>query len=150
MENKKEFNIDISFVDRQGKIVHPNRENYHAKKSANEVGKAYGFFDCNATKKEIEKEIPFIRDFVNTPNLLELLLTEDVNLSEVDSDLLLISKEANMKYVIEATYPNATNKQTADELSVILNQAYHSPLYKKGERFRGEITYKGNGGYLFR
>jgi len=119
----------------------------------NKIGKAYGFFDCNATKEEIENEIPFIKKCVKTPNTLELILTENVNTLKVDSELLSIAQEAkkeNIKYTMEATYPNATNKQTADELSTILNQAYQSPLYQKGEKFRGEIVYKENGEYIFR
>jgi len=49
---------------------------------------------------------------------------------------------------MEATYPNATNNQTADELASILNQAYQSPLYEKGEIFRGIVVYKERGKYL--
>jgi len=115
-------------------------------------GKAYGFFDCDATKEEIQKEIPFIRKCVNTPNELELILTEDINSLNVDFDLLPITQELDAKYVIEASYPDYTNEQTADELSAILNQAYQSPLYQEDERFRGEIVYKNkkNGGYVFR
>lgn len=119
----------------------------------NKTGKAYGFFDCSATKEEIEGEIPFIRDAVKTPNQLELVLTEGMDTLMGDSVLLSIAqdaKKAGIKYVMEATYSNATNKQTADELSAILNQAYQSPLYQKGEKFRGEIVYQENGEYLFR
>ena len=149
MVNKKEFPRDISFIDRQGKVVHPRRKDYHARKSAKD-GKAYGFFDCNATKDEIECEVPFIRDAVNTPNQLELILTENVHLLKGDSDLLPLAQWFDRKYVIEATYPNATNKQTADELSAVLNQAYQSPLYQEGEKFRGEIVYRESGKYIFR
>lgn len=59
------------------------------------------------------------------------------------------AKKADIKYVMEATYPNATNEQTAEELSVILNQAYQSPLYQKDEKFIGKIIYQENGKYLF-
>lgn len=52
MVNKREFPRDMSFVDRQGDVVHPSREDYNARKSAN-VGKAYGFFYCDASKQEI-------------------------------------------------------------------------------------------------
>lgn len=116
-------------------------------------GKAYGFFDCNASKKEIEVELPTIRDLSKTPSKLELSLIEGVDRLKGDSDLMSIAKEAkeaNMKYVMEATYPGTTNKATADELATILNQAYQSPLYQKGEQFRGEIIYKKEGEYVFR
>ena len=51
---------------------------------------------------------------------------------------------------MEATYPNATNHQTADEVASVLNQAYQSPLYQKGEQFRGEVVYNERGRYVFR
>ena len=84
-----------------------------------------------------------IRECVKTPNSLELSLTEDADALTGDTQLLQIAK-----YVMEATYPNATNNQTADELASILNQAYQSPLYEKGEIFRGIVVYKERGKYL--
>ena len=79
--------------------------------------------------------------------------TDDATTLNMDPDVSQIAQEANnsgMKYIIEATYDNATNEQTADELSAVLNQAYQSPLYRQGEGFRGEIAYMENGGYTFR
>jgi len=121
-------------------------------KNKNHIGKAYGFFDCNATKEEIEREIPFIRDAVDTPNQLELILTEDINSLSVDPDLFPIAQVLDAKYVIETTCQDYTNEKTADELSAVLNQAYQSSLYQEGERFRGEIVYKNkkSGEYVFR
>ena len=51
---------------------------------------------------------------------------------------------------MEATYPDATNHQTADEVASVLNQAYQSQLYERGEQFRGEVVYKEKGSYMFR
>ena len=34
----------------------------------NKTGKAYAFFDCEASKGDIEKELPPIRECVETPN----------------------------------------------------------------------------------
>jgi len=122
-------------------------------KMTEEIGKAYAFFNCNASKETIEAEIPTIRNLVKTPNELELSLTENMNALRGDSQLLQIAeeaKEAGINYVMEGTYPYATNRQTADELSGILNQAYQSPLYDEGEKFIGEIVYKENGEYTFR
>ncbi len=149
MANKREFPRDMSFVDRQGKVVHPSREDYLARKSA-KVGKAYAFFDCDASKGTIEKELPFIRDAVQTPSELELSLIEGTNALIKDPRFQFLQRIRGRKYSIEATYPNATNKQTADELAPILNQAYQSPLYKEEEQFRGEIVYEKNGEYVFR
>jgi len=57
---------------------------------------------------------------------------------------------SGVRYCLEATYENATNLQTADEVANILNQAYQSPLYKEGEHFRGEVVYEERGIYVFR
>ena len=116
-------------------------------------GKAYGFFDCKASKEDIEDELPKIRDFVPSPSTLEISLIEGVERLKGDSDLLSMArkaKEQGMRYVMEATYPDATNRMAADELSAILNQAYQSLLYKQGEPFRGGIIYKEDGEYVFR
>lgn len=137
----------MSFVDRQGNVVHLSKEDYNSRKST-KSGKAYAFFDCKASKGDIERELPFIRECVKTPNELELSLMEGTDTLKGDSQLFQIAKEAKkagIKYVMEATYPNATNHQTADEVVSVLNQAYQSPLYQKGEQFRGEVVYKERG-----
>ncbi len=187
MTNKKEFPRDMSFVDRQGNVVHPSKKDYDARKSA-KIGKAYAFFDCSANYEQIEAELPNIRTAVKTPSELELSLTENPDESlmsiaksasegnsfnseyssviraikdEIDLDenfsrfarlvqIIDIGKESGTKYVMEATYPNSTNKQTADEVASVLNQAYQSPLYQEGEQFKGEIFYEQSGEYLFR
>ena len=70
-----------------------------------------------------------------------------------DSELSQIAegaKNAGIRYLMEATNPNTTNHQTADEVASILNQAYQSLLYQEGEQFRGEVVYQEKGRYLFR
>jgi len=117
------------------------------------VGKAYGFFDCNASKEVIESELPTIRKIVQTPSKLELSLIEDVDNLKGDNDLMSIAREAKesgIKYIIEATYSGATNKETADEVVAILNQAYQSPLYQDGEQFCRAVFYKELGKYVSR
>lgn len=167
MANKREVPKDMSFVDRRGIVVYPNRKGYNKRNSVNvreelleydkrksaKIGEAYAFFNCNATKQEIEQEIPFIRKLVKTPGELELSLTEGMDQIKGDPKLLAIAKEAKeagIRYFMEATLPNATNRATADELSSVLNQAYQSPLYQSGEQFRGEIVYKEKGEYVSR
>lgn len=120
---------------------------------ANKIGKAYAFFNCKASKGDVEKVLPFIRECVKTPNALELSLMEGTDTLTGDAQLLQIAREAKdagIRYVMEATYPNATNHQTADEVASVLNQAYQSPLYEKGEQFRGEVVFKERGRYVFR
>jgi hypothetical protein len=121
------------------------------------TGKAYAFFDCSSSKEQIDQEIPFIRELVQTPNELELSLmelTENTRTSPFSepelSVLMREAREANIKYIMEATYPSHSHRKTADELSAILNQAYQSPLYQEGEDFRGEVFYKENGRYVAR
>jgi len=117
------------------------------------IGKAYGFFDCTASKKEIEAELPAIRELAQIPSQLELSLTEGMDNLKGDSDLMSLAQEAKkegIKYVLEATYSGATNKETADEVAAILNQAYQTPLYKEGESFKGEIVYREGDQYIFR
>jgi len=43
------------------------------------TGKAYAFFDCRASKGKIERFLPVIREYIQTPKTLELSLTEDPN-----------------------------------------------------------------------
>ena len=116
------------------------------------IGKAYGFFDCRASKEEIEAEIPTIRRLTNTPSKLELSLIESPSNLRGDSELMSIASQASesgIKYVLEGTYPSATNEQTAKEIVGVLNQVYQSPLYQEGEPFRGEIVYFDGAGYQF-
>ncbi len=140
------------------------------------TGKAYGFFDCRASKQEIEAELPYIREFIETTGSLELSLGEVRELEgsrETDSDLLQFIRESeiypvlpgplfrlmrktepikltDLCYVLKATYPDATNIEAADELVAILNQAYNSSLYNDEEPFYGAIVYKEKGEYVFR
>ena len=133
-----------AFIDREGNKV--TIESHLAK----QVGNAYGFFNCKASKTEIEAELPMIRDFSQTPSVLELSLTEDIKGDPILTAIARVAKKAGIKYVIEATYPSATNKATADELATILDQTYQSPLYQEGEQFRGEIVYEEHGEFAIR
>ena len=117
-----------------------------------EVGKAYGFFYCKASKNKIEALLPEIRSNANTPSKLELSLIEEVDNLRGDTRLTDLAKEAKqngINYVLEATYQGATNKNAADELSDILNSAYQSPLYDQGEQFKGGVVYEDEGKYIF-
>lgn len=113
------------------------------------------FFDCNASGKEIEKEIPYIRDAVRTPKHLKLALIDAVipELYSRNSELESIAQDAadaGIKYSLLAKCSTLSNSQTADEVAGILNQAYQSPLYQEGEDFRGKIFYKANSEYVER
>lgn len=117
------------------------------------VGQAYAFFDCTTSKREIEGEIPTIRDLTQVPNELELHLTEGTTSFREEGELKQLmgeAREAGMRYVMKAQYPTATNRQAADELAAVLNQAYQSPLFRKGEPFRGAIFYNDQNRYVAR
>lgn len=117
------------------------------------IGRAYGFFDCKASKREIEAELPTICNVVKTPSKLELSLIEGVENLKGDNGLISIArdaKDAGIKYVLEGKCANVNNKETADEVASILNQAHQTPLYQNGELFNGAIVYKKNGKYVFR
>ena len=122
-------------------------------KNKSSVGRAYGFFYCNASKQEIETELPTIRETVRTPSKLELSLIEGMDNVRGDKRLTTIAQEAKqsgINYLLQATYPNGTHKDTADEAASILNQTYQSPLYEAKELFNGAIVYEENGEYVFR
>lgn len=116
------------------------------------VGRAYGFFYCDASKQEIETELPTICELVRTPSQLELSLIEGMDNVKGDKRLTALAQEAEqdgINYMLQATYPNGTNRDTADEVASILNQAYQSPLYEANAPFKGAIVYEEKGEYVF-
>ena len=103
----------MSFIDRAGNLVQPTKEHYEAHKK-NPAGTAYAFFYCAALQNKIESEIPNIRHMSQTPSELELVLCgefipQDENLLNIQQE----ARDANINYVMKATYPGATHKQTA-------------------------------------
>ncbi len=117
------------------------------------VGKAYGFFYCGASTKEIETELPYIRELVKTPRQLELSLTEGMDNIKGDERLTALAqgaKQEGINYVLQATYPDGTNKVADDEVASTLNQLYQSPLYETNAPFKGVVVYEENGECVFR
>ena len=109
------------------------------------MGKAYGFFKCNASKGEIEAEMPGMRNAAQTPGKLEVSLTEGLDSIKGDEGLMSLVKQLRQKdfnFAMEGNYPSATNQDTAGELGNILNMAYKSNLYKPGEPFYSEVVYQ--------
>ena len=116
------------------------------------TGKSYGFFDSKASAQAIKAEIPTIRNAVLTPSSLEIAL-RGVREGSKDSRLAAIAKEADkrgIKYVMATEYRGATGEKTADEQAAVLNQLYQSPVYQKGEPFRGEVFFEKGGEYFSR
>lgn len=112
-------------------------------------GTARAFFNCNAKQNVIRREIKNIRLMVEVPDAVRLTLGA-IKKVHPHNDLLLSDeiKNAlayNIKYSLKATYPGATNEAAAVELVAIMNQAYQSPLYNKGDYFVGQIFYEKGG-----
>ena len=168
MAATKVYPMDMSFVDREGRKVNTSP-------TAKPGGKAYGFFDCNASKGEIEGYLPFIREVTQTPSELELSLTEGLGGLEGDpllmpayesaksrirfpsamstQDRLMTKQEIGdreLRYTIQVTVPDKTNERAAEELDAILNNMYNLHLYQENDPFRGAIVFEENGKYVLR
>lgn len=120
------------------------------------VGKAYGFFGCSASRQEIEAELhlPAVRR--DTSPELELSLMEDMNqLRELSGvvnigDLLQLARRFNSDYIIEATYPGATNEKTSGGLQALLINLSNSLFRHTPEHIQGKVVYEMNGRYVIR
>lgn len=118
------------------------------------TGEGYAFFDCRASKKEIEATIPTIRALVRTPAQLELSLTQGINPREFNNPQLRSiaqdAKDVGLRDTMRTRFRGVGQRNVADEAAGILNQAYQSQLYQDDEKFRGGIFYKENGRYVGR
>ena len=140
------------FVDRTGQLVRHVKGQY----KLIPVGEAYAFFYCNSSREKIREELPTIREMAQVPSELELYLYEGNEIDEITNgntkliEMVNQAKEAGTNILMHGYYPTKTNKETADEISCVLNQAYQSPLYQSGEQFKDGIIYKEKGEYVFR
>ncbi len=147
-----------------------NKTKYNTRKSA-KVGKAYAFFDCDASKKQIENSMPNIKRKTRTPEGLQLLLHEGISELQLDNQLIVqinypgdyrvmsskrikqdYEKErrplASLKYVLEANYRGASNEVTAKELGTVVDNVLR--FNKDQGLFRSAVVYEENGEYLLR
>jgi hypothetical protein len=147
MTNSTKTYRDTTFAKALGNYKVPAKRQEESKPY---TGKAYAFFNAYASKSQIEAELPLIRQLARTPKNLELTLIEGVEDLRGDKQIRDIAKEAKdcgIRYVIQARCPKKDNKETADEIAAVLNQAYQSPLYSKDEDFYGKILYRKNSQY---
>ncbi len=128
------------------------------------TGRAYGLFNCNASKEEIEKDINDIREYVQTSPEMRLKLTtmaefranpqspkKLVNLldnaevypifpssskQEMDKSRPTLAKD--LQYVLEASQSGVESEIVARSTGDIVN-GVHS-LYGKGQPFLGTIV----------
>ena len=136
-------------------------------KEVKNYGTAYAFFDCNASRKEVEDElVTKVRPYAEVPSELELTLTEDTDNLREDAEAMKALEAAkgyslgrlpeNMRestpvsyrYALRAKLPNATNQSAADKLNRIMILMYGKRLYPQKEEFFGEIVYEQNGRYV--
>ncbi len=134
------------------------------------IGKAYAFFDCDASKKQIEESMPQIRQDARTPRGLQMLLHEGISDLKLDKTLaeqiqypddyrVVSSKRqvfeqeskplSSMRYTLVASYTGASNEDVANELGDITN-IIHTRFNRDQGIFRGAIVYEKNGEYHLR
>jgi len=115
------------------------------------VGKAYGFFACDKSKREIKRSLPKICKHAKVDYRLWLSSIEDMKVSKNDeelSDVVRYAEEEGMDYVLQSIHPGKTNIEAAGDITDTLNQAYQSPLYEDGGSFNGMAAYEENGRYV--
>ncbi len=138
-------------------------------------GIAYAFFDCDASKEQIERAMPNVRYDARTPNNLQLLLQEGVSgliidvslaalislaeLVQYPNDYRVMSSErikqpwkeerrplSSMRYAMVASYDGASNEATANELGDVVNDL-HRRFDRDQDIFRGAVVYEKDGEY---
>jgi len=129
-------------------------------------GTAYAFMDLDASIKQVRDELPRVLVAAQTPSELEVSVREVkdlINDRKIDSALVEYIRAVNvkpaghfnrpskkmseLKYVVEAKYPNAEDKQAAEQLTDVSNNLCYAFNYKKP--FYAEIVAKApNGRYM--
>jgi len=137
-------------------------------------GKAYAIIGLEASKEQIEEELPRARMAAETPSELEISVREVSDLmndKSTDPKLVRcigqnfvypikpgkylgpiqvkteIKPMSKVNYVLEAKYPNADNGQAASEITDVTNYLYYA--FGNDKPFCAEITAKApNGQYL--
>jgi len=135
-------------------------------------GRAYAFFNCDASKEDIERAMPDIRQYAGTPEDLELRLYEETSELEFDEKLgyeielpgdyrIMTSEQKSnwdgereemplkdLKYVLVAELPGADNRKTAEELGNVMDYVPH--LNRDETVFRSAVFCEEDDGYIYR
>jgi len=109
------------------------------------MGKAYGFFQCDASLEEIAAVLPEVREYSETPLPVEFFFMHagDALLPAPDMmDLLEEGRTHGQNYAVEAFYPGKKHEEAADELKLMLQGLYRSGLYPECQDFFGDIVFK--------
>ena len=164
---------DMSFIDKEGNLVQPSREDYWARKSA-KPGVAYAFFDSSAAISEIEELV--MNEGIRVTDRpgggrLEVAVTEVKNINEEIAPELYEFMQANdiyptfpskfrdqmndakpikmtdLKYHILAARHEKTDKEAADYLGNVMIDIYQK--YEMDKPFNVAIVYRNpEDGYL--
>ncbi len=114
--------------------------------------KAYGFFKCNKSEKEVRSVVPRLGGRgVNSK--LELFTIDAMIRRQPDLSFLSVAFDARaqgINYVLEGTCPGADNLEAAKDVTTALNRMYASSLYRseRKEPFCGAVYYEEHGKYL--
>ena len=167
MEKKTIYPRDMSFIDRQGNVVHPSREDYNARKSK-QVGRAYAFFDCDASLDYLKQTMQEIVSDPQNPKGLELQVQEGVAGLEFDEklaeaikfpfDYRIMSHERriqdneeekrtaeSLKYALVAKCPGMTNETVATRTENVMENI--RTLNEDPSLFRCALVYEKDGEY---
>lgn len=157
----------------QSKINDPRTWDKWRASGAVQTGEAYAFFNCSASKEELNSEIPAIREEAQIPGNLELTLTTTKELEKAENtdprlldyirnnqmystfsenrrELKAVAQPYRMTdltYVLKARYANKTNDEAAMQLGDAMNQVYRTHGNDEGDEvFTAEIVGKDENG----
>ena len=109
---------------------------------------AYAFFYSAASAADINAAMPQLREEAETPSDLELQLIENMDSIEGPEDLKFFAfdaREQGMRYALLAYVPGKSAEKAADELNILLERAYNSPVFKAGKTSPATIVTEDNG-----
>ena len=170
-EGRRELPVDMSFIDRRGNLVRPDKKAYYAREAAG-VGEAYAFFDCDASKQELEDSISDVMDDAGVPREMRAFLRKGSSGLPRDSrlqamvnypaDYRVMTAErkkqgweperkplCKMEYSLVASFPGASNEEAALQLGDALD-LIHWRFNRDSGVFRGAVVYEEGGEYGFR
>ncbi len=165
---RREGDPVYQFVNREGNLVRSVEGGLFP------VGKAYAFFNCNASNEEVERELlkipnslelhlsqgeaPLFQKYLRSSPLGEALGKARGIITYSSSDLrdreakvaeCYEARNREFDYVLEAYSLNKSNEEVGLKLGKVMNGLYTSPLYKKGENMRSSVICEIDKEYQF-
>ncbi|HSU72509.1 MAG TPA: hypothetical protein VLJ21_01525 [Candidatus Binatia bacterium] len=114
------------------------------------AGEAYVFFDSQAPLEEIQRNLPFAKDFAKGPSALELLLHQDLERLPVAIKQAHLAQNVSLPYILEGRlathfkFPEQPGRSAAYELEAIFIILYQG-TEPENAPCRAEIWYlEGN------